>query len=240
MSQERAEALVLRGVDFSETSRIVTLVTAQRGRLVCMATGARRPKSPFAGMLDTYNRLEIVYYWKESREVQTLAEATLIDAYTDIKNHMEKSTYASFPLELTLRVAQANEPSAPLFHQAVTGFHQLDRWRGDVRAHCCWQVLGLLAAAGFQPSLERCCACGGSVPSAPSFSLDGGVTCRACPGDRRLTAKDYAQLRALAKAGDACPNIEATPGVFDALRDFAMRQLETDFKSVRVIRQVLS
>ena len=66
MSQERTEAIVLRGVDFSESSRIVTLLSPDRGRLVCMAKGVKRPKSQLAGLLDTFNRLEVVYYWKYS------------------------------------------------------------------------------------------------------------------------------------------------------------------------------
>ena len=75
---------VLRGVDFSETSRIVTFLTPGRGRLACLAKGARRRRSPFQAMLDTLNRDEIVYYWKDGREVQQLGEAALLDGSEQI------------------------------------------------------------------------------------------------------------------------------------------------------------
>ncbi|HNT88720.1 MAG TPA: DNA repair protein RecO, partial [Candidatus Hydrogenedentes bacterium] len=96
MPQERTEAVVLRGVDFSESSRIVTFLTPDRGRVACLAKGARRKNCPYAAALDTFNRVELVYYWKDGRNVQTLGEAALLDAYPGIKGDLEKSVYAAF------------------------------------------------------------------------------------------------------------------------------------------------
>ena len=78
MAQEKAEALVLRGVDFSETSRIITFLSPERGLLTCIAKGVRRKGSPLASVLDTFNHVELVYYWKEGRGVHTLGEASLL------------------------------------------------------------------------------------------------------------------------------------------------------------------
>ena len=56
VSQEKTEAIVLRGVDFSESSRIVTFLSPERGRLTCIAKGARRKNSGVSAVLDTFNR----------------------------------------------------------------------------------------------------------------------------------------------------------------------------------------
>jgi len=77
VEREHTEAIVLKGVDFSETSRIVTLITPDRGKMACMAKGVKRPKSPMAGVLDTFNRIDLVYTWKDTRQVQTLIEANV-------------------------------------------------------------------------------------------------------------------------------------------------------------------
>ncbi len=239
MSQERSEALVLRGVDFSETSRIVTFLTPHRGRMACMALGARRSKSPLGGVLDTLNRLELVYYWRDGREVQKLGEAALLDGYGGIKSDLDKSLHAAFPLELLYKVAHENEPSEELYAAAVHGFDGLKTWTGDARTYAGWMVLHLLGVAGFAPSLEACCECGRELEAATGFSWAGGATCGTCRHDVRVAGEDYRALQALGASPEACPELKASKRVFSLLRRYASRQLDTDFRSVRVIEQAL-
>jgi DNA repair protein RecO (recombination protein O) len=239
LSQERSEALVLRGVDFSETSRIITFLTPDRGLVPCMVKGIKRAKSPSAAALDTLNRVEAVIYWKASREVQLLGEASLLDDFNGIKADLEKVTLAAFPVEVASKVAHDNEPSAELYQTLVHGLTNLARWRGLAKVHCCWQVLHLLGAAGYQPELEVCIHCGRAVSETPRFSYSGGVACAGCAGDRLLTREEYAALRQMAADPGTCPNLAATGNLLSALRYFASRQLETDFRSMRVIEQVV-
>lgn len=238
MSQERTETIVLRGVDFSETSRIVTFLSPDRGRMACIAKGARRPKSQLAGTLDTFNRLEIVYYWKDGRAVQQLGEATVLDGFRGLKSDLEKTTFGALALELAYKIAQENEPSEALYAALARGLKSLDGWTGDARSHCCWQLWQLLAAGGFEPALEACIECGRPVSDAPSFAYSGGVACPNCGGDVRLSAQTYASFCALADSDAGRMRAEAAPAVFGVLVRFASHQLETGFRSVRVIEEM--
>lgn len=235
MSQERTEAVVLRGVDFSETSRIITFLSPDRGRLTCMAKGVKRPKSPMAGLLDTYNRVEIIYYWKDTRSVQQLGEVSVLDTFGGIKTSLEKLTFAAFPVELVLTIAHENEPSDALYRALRGGFESLARWNGDVLGHVSWQAMRLMSAAGFEPALSECASCGGSLGDAPGFSFSDGARCRRCPSDVRLTREGYNELRRLVEHRDACPKITVGKEAFRVLSRFAARQLDTDFRSVPVI-----
>lgn len=245
MPQEKSEAVVLRGVDFSESSRIVTFLTPARGRIACIGKGARRKNSGLAGVLDTFNRVELVYYWKEGRQVHPLAEATLTDGFPALRTSLERSCFAQWPVELAYRVARENEPSESLFHALTEGLAGLSQWPGSARLHACWQVLRLLDASGFAPSTEVCARCGGPVAEGRfGFALEGGVTCGACPADRALTRAGHHLLCGLKEAVSACPAgfIEqpeaAERELFDTLAAYAAYQLESDFKSVRVLKQV--
>ncbi len=236
--QEKTEAVVLRGVDFSNTSRIVTFLSPLRGRLACIAKGVKRKGSRLAGVLDTFNRLELVYYRKEGRSIQTLGEVSLLDGFSGIKTDLEKATLASFPLELAYKTARENEPSEVLYATLVSGLADLSAWRGDVKTHVCWQAFWLLSSAGFQPLLDHCVRCGGPVDAAPGFAYDGGVTCQDCGGDRRLSEEAYVRLRSLASSAGTCPAGAGMGEVLEVLGLYGSRQLETDFRSLRVIRQV--
>ena len=56
------DAIVLRTVNYSETSIIVTLFSKESGKIALMAKGARKPKSPFAAQLEPMNILNINYF----------------------------------------------------------------------------------------------------------------------------------------------------------------------------------
>lgn len=238
MSLERTEAVVLRAADFSETSRIVTFLSPDRGRLSCMAAGVKRPKNPLSALLDTFNRLEIVYYWKESRVVQKLADATLLERFAGIKDKLEKMVYGAFPLEVAYKTAHENEPSHILYATLVRGLESLAGWSGTVKTHAAWQVLQLLAAGGFQPAVDRCAACGQPVAGRIGFAYDGGAVCGSCRADRRLSPTGYSALCLMAHARDQCPTTEGAEEVFEVLGGYAAEQLGTDLRSLRLIRQM--
>lgn len=233
MSVERSEAVVLRAVDFSETSRIVTVLAPDRGRVALLAAGLRRPRSKFAGAIDTLNRVELVYYWKDGRNVQKLAEASLLDGFPAVKADLEKGAYAAIPVECALRIAHENEPSRPLYDTLVASLSELSVWSGPARTWCCWALLGILSAAGFELWLG-----GGSPGAGASFSYDAGVTEQGERRDRRLSANAIETLRALAQAQDACPNVACSPEVFDVLSGYAERQLDASLRSVRVLHDM--
>ncbi|MEL6615154.1 MAG: DNA repair protein RecO, partial [Bacteroidota bacterium] len=67
----RTDAVVLRTLDFRETSRIVTLLTRQHGITGVVANGARRTKSVFGSTLQPTAYLQVVYYYKPGRGLQT-------------------------------------------------------------------------------------------------------------------------------------------------------------------------
>lgn len=238
MQQEKTEAVVLRGVDFSETSRIVTFLTPGRGRLACMAKGARRKASPLASCLVNLNRVDIVYQHKPGREVQTLVEATLLEGYRGLRADPTKGFYAAFPEELVGRVAQVDEPSEGLYATLVRGLNSLDVWRCDVRTHAVWQAWQLLTVAGYAPVLDQCLDTGAAPGATPGFSYAGGVVRAAGTGDAALTARQFEELKQMLAARMACPLEKADPGLFRLVWHYARRQLDAEFRSARVLQDM--
>lgn len=229
---------MLRGVDFSETSRIVTLLTPGRGKTACMAKGVRKANSPLTGVLDTFNRVEVVLFWKDGRDIQTLGDATLLDRFPAVRADIARSAWASFPVELAGKVAHENEPSEALFAALRNGLEQWGAWNGAARAYGCWMVAQLLLVAGFAPELEVCAACGGDLRGACGFSLDAGAVCGSCHGERRLSAAALEALRALFSSELYCPPVSAGHEVFQVLRAYAARQIDADFRSARVLQEM--
>lgn len=93
MSSEKATAIVLRTVDFSESSLVVTLFTREFGKVRGLAKGGRRLKGPFESALDLLARCRIVFLRKSSEALDLVTEAKLVRRFRPAGHHLS-SLYA--------------------------------------------------------------------------------------------------------------------------------------------------
>ncbi|MGL4465069.1 MAG: DNA repair protein RecO, partial [Planctomycetia bacterium] len=100
MPAERTEALVIRGVDFSETSRVLTLFTRDFGKLSVIAKGGRRLRGPFEVSLDLLSLCSISVIRKSSGGLDVLTEALLRERFTGLRDDLQKLYAAYFLAEL--------------------------------------------------------------------------------------------------------------------------------------------
>jgi DNA repair protein RecO len=110
-----SSAIVLKTIDYSESSKIITLFTKEHGKIGVMARGAKRPKSKFAGLLETGNLLDVVSYYKASRSVQTLSEAAYLKKTLNIRLHFDKMGVMMSGLELISQLLHEHEVNHRIF-----------------------------------------------------------------------------------------------------------------------------
>jgi DNA repair protein RecO (recombination protein O) len=112
---QTAKAIVLRTTDVKESSRIATLLTDQYGKIAVMARGARRPKNASAGVFEVGNIIEIVYYFKSTRSVQTVKEASIHHKTYQLRSDFEKQAVVAPTLELLDQLVHESEDSEALY-----------------------------------------------------------------------------------------------------------------------------
>jgi DNA repair protein RecO (recombination protein O) len=111
----KTEAIVLRTVDFQESSLIATLFTRSHGKIAVIAKGARRPKSKLAAFLFPGQIVEVLFYFKPTRDVQTLSDISYISKLDQLRVNVEKMALTVTTLELVSQLIHANETNEPLF-----------------------------------------------------------------------------------------------------------------------------
>ena len=111
----KSEAIVLRAVQYGETSLIATLFTRSHGIQAVIAKGARRPKSKFSAYLQAGQVLEVIFYHKPTRSVQTLSDASYKIKLDQLRFEMEKIALSSIIMELSSQVLHENEVNDELF-----------------------------------------------------------------------------------------------------------------------------
>lgn len=111
----KTEAIVLRTVDYGESSLIVTLFTRKAGLISVIAKGAKRLKSKFSSYLVSGQVLEVVFYYRPSRSIQTLSDVSFIEKLEALRVDVEKMALAITSMELLKQVIHENEVNESLF-----------------------------------------------------------------------------------------------------------------------------
>jgi DNA repair protein RecO (recombination protein O) len=187
MSSEKTLAIVLRVIDFSETSCVATLFTRDFGKISGLAKGARRPKSPFDAALDLLAVCRVVFLHKSSETLDLLTEAKLERRFRAATRDLSRLHAGYYAAELMTELTDADDPHPALFDAADALLLGLD---GDaqVRRSVLRFEMTALRILGHLPSLDVCVECGERVDSAERAAfgqLVGGVLCERHRGGKR-------------------------------------------------------
>jgi DNA repair protein RecO (recombination protein O) len=230
MPTEKATALVLRVVEFSETSSVVTLFTREMGKIHGMAKGARRPKGPFESALDLLALCRIVFLRKSPGVLELLTEAKLLKRFRPRGRDLSSLYAGYYVAELLTELTDDYDPCPELFDAALETLQGL---ADDGTAIGSWIArfeLTALRLLGHLPSLDQCVECGRPVEAVGRIAfglLVGGVLCSECrAGQRNVASISAGVLRAMILLADA--------------NNDAWRRLELDSRARGELRAVLN
>lgn len=187
MATEKTSAIVLRLVDFSESSCVVTLFTEDFGKIGALAKGARRPKGPFESALDLLAVCRIVFIRKSSDALDLLTEAKLERRFRAAARDLSRLYAGYYVAELLHDLTDLGDPHPELYSEAVRTLQNLDQ-EAEVFETVLQFEVTTLRLLGFLPSLDRCVVCGNPVGNEGRVlfgQVAGGVLCPGCRGGQR-------------------------------------------------------
>jgi DNA repair protein RecO (recombination protein O) len=202
MASEKALALVLRVIDFSETSCVVTLFTREFGKLTGLAKGGRRLKGPFEAALDLLALVRLVFLRKSSDALDLLTEAKLERRFRGHGRDLSSYYAGYYVAELLIELTDDYDAHPALFDIAEQTLVELSRG-GPAPLLILRFELVALDILGYSPVLEVCAECGSEVPLQGRVAfgpIQGGVLCARCrPGKTQVVSVNAGTLRVLAK-----------------------------------------
>ncbi|MDA0875425.1 MAG: DNA repair protein RecO, partial [Bacteroidetes bacterium] len=149
------EAIVLRSIDYGETSRIVNLFTRKLGRIGVMAKGARAARSRFGSTLETMSRIDAVIHFRPGRDLQNLSEASHTAHHHTLRSDLERMQIGFRMVELVTALLPEREPNEGIYSLLTACLTALDQAPG--RTGNVWPFFQLRVATllGFGPSISR-------------------------------------------------------------------------------------
>jgi len=225
MSSEKATALVLKVVEFSETSSVVTLLTREFGKVRALAKGARRPKGPFESALDLLGLCRIVFLRKSSDSLDLLTEAKLERRFRPPGGDLSSLYAAYYVAELLNEITDDYDPHPGLFDAAVAALAALAEGGGASAALVRFE-LQALEDIGHLPTLDACAECGNQLPGSGRVAFSqtaGGALCQSCrSGHKQILSVSTQVLDTLAQfaraEGDDWRKLELSPRTYGELR----------------------
>jgi DNA repair protein RecO (recombination protein O) len=231
VSSEKSLAIVLRLIEFSETSVVATLFTEDFGKISALAKGARRPKGPFESALDLLAVCRIVFLHKSSDALDLLTEAKLerrFRAATRSLSHLYAGYYVA---ELLQDLTDEGDPHPQLFRAANQTLIELDDGCDIAPTVLRFEMIAL-HELGHLPSFDQCVGCGDELPVEGRIAfglLAGGVLCGNCRAGHRqvvsVSAGVIRTFRCFADPNDSWRRMELDRGLRGELRGVLNRYL---------------
>lgn len=191
MKIESVEGIVLSEVNYSESSKILNVLTREFGLIGIMSKGCRNVKSKLRGVSRKLIYGTFNIYYKESG-VSTLISVDLINSFSKTMMDLTKISYSSFILDLVLQVVRQNNDSK-IFELLRDSLIKIE---DGINSLVITNILELklLEYLGVKPNLDSCSLCGSTKNIVSLSGTDHGFVCGSCYTNQRITNIDTIKM----------------------------------------------
>lgn len=184
MTLVKDKAIVLRKLDFSETSQVLVIFGREHGQHHVIAKGIKRGTKSKAGTgIDLLEMGHAVFTLRPGKEqnLSQLTEWVQADHFPHLRANLLSNYAAQYAAEITSQLTEINDPHPELFDALATSLDGL-KTSEPVAALVAF-LLSLLEEIGLGPSFDRCTSCQREISNEPVVffsSRQGGAICRDC------------------------------------------------------------
>ena len=171
------KGLVLNETNYSDSSKILNVLTSEYGLIGIISKGCRSLKSKLRGSSRKLIYGTFHFYYKENG-LSTLISIDVISDYPKTIMDLEKVVYASYMLDLTRQVVKQSKDSN-ILTLLVSGLEKLEN---GLNPAVITNILELkyLDFLGVSPIVTGCAVCGSTTNIVSLSPTSGGFICKDC------------------------------------------------------------
>jgi DNA repair protein RecO (recombination protein O) len=153
---EKTEAIIIHQLKYSDSGIVIRAYTKKWGRQSFLMKGIRNKKAGKHNIhFQPLSVLDMVIYYKESREMQSIKEFSVSYSPVDIHSNIKKSCIAIFLGEVLTSVLKEESPHEDLFDFLRNSVIYFDSCKeGYANFHIAFMV-GLSSYLGFEPGKKN-------------------------------------------------------------------------------------
>ena len=177
MAIKKVEGIILSETNYSESSKILNVLTKDYGLISVISKGCRRIKSKLRSVSSILTFGNFYIYYKE-KGLSNLTEVDLIDSFKNIKNNLDNISYASYLTELTLQVVKQHNDT-DIYNIFISSLKKINEGLSPSIITSIVEVK-YLEYLGVKPSIDSCSICGSNKDIVTISSTKGGYICKNC------------------------------------------------------------
>jgi DNA repair protein RecO (recombination protein O) len=206
-------AVVLRQLDYSETSQIAVLLLRRHGKVRAIAKGIRRNTktrfSPGIDLLDLGN-VKITSRPDRSQNLATLTEFKHMLAFTGLRESLPRLHGATYVAEITAALTEDFDPHPRVYDALILCLKTLSACANPLASVARFQK-AILLDIGSMPRFDECVRCHEHQDLTHFSSIGGGTICRQC-AEKQAERKPMSAESLQALQSDQWPEIPT--GIF--------------------------
>ena len=178
----KTEAVVLRKLNYGDTSSIISLYTSGFGKISAIIKGGRNPKSKMGMIADPPNHLEVILYKKDTREIQFLSGAEIIAHFHHLKENLNTLKFAHAVIEMVQKLTPDDEQNKRIFNgliRILSLFNSSDEKPEIIFGRF---TLFFIDELGYSINLDKCSICESTDlnDKVLGYNLERGLLCENC------------------------------------------------------------
>ena len=179
MGITEAEGIITREVKYGDSSRILTVLTAEYGKISVLAGGVRTNRSGLLSATQMFSHVSLQLFRGKEKGLFKINSGELLTSFGTLRNSLDKMAYASYFCEIANTVIQENAPDEPQVRLLLNTLYLLENDKLSFLQIKSVFEFRTLALQGLLPDFSRCIVCDDASPS--HFSLHrGGALCSSC------------------------------------------------------------
>lgn len=167
------KGVVLREVDIGDYDKMLTVLTAEQGRISIFANGVKRLKSPHFVATQLYTYSEFTLYG--SRDKYYIRECTKIESFFGLRDTLPSLALAAYIAEVACDVSLEEQEEDTLLRLVLNSFYCIAKNSKPLDLIKAAFELRVLGEIGFMPDLVGCADCGKSDFETYFFDVEGGT-----------------------------------------------------------------
>ena len=180
MKIEKFEGIILSETNYSESSKILNVLTDKYGLIGIMSKGCRNIKSKLRGVSRklVYGTFNVYYKEKGLSTLISIDVIDVINSFSKTVTDLEKISYASFIIDLTYQVVKQND-SEEIYSILKNILLKLEEGLDPLVLTNILEIK-LLDYLGITPNIDSCTNCGSTKQIVTLSSEHGGYICKDC------------------------------------------------------------
>ena len=247
MAAECLNGIVIGYSDYRDNDRMLTLFSAERGRIECKARNCRKPTAKLLACAQPFVFGEFELFSNKDRV--TVNGCDVRETFYPLREDVDRFMTASVCTQLCNGIIEQEASDEALFSLLYHTLSFLAYSESDPKDLLFAFLLHYLNHAGYRPSLTRCAVCRRDIRAdvVLYYSADaGGAVCAACPHGGKPVSKLAleAMRRILMLSDEELVRVKLPEAVqkelFPILRSSCAKMLGENDRAIALLDQIQS